>query len=88
MNAAPTSNGPHTGLILALTVNGLAVSSYPDMAAVAQRAEEYRFDSAWLCDHFLTVSPDDYARDAGITADTGETGSRARGASVALWATA
>jgi len=49
-------NAPHVGLILALTVNGLAVSSYPDMAAVSRTAEGYGFDSVWLCDHFLTVS--------------------------------
>jgi hypothetical protein len=30
---APASSDPHVGLILALTVNGLAVSSYPDMVA-------------------------------------------------------
>ena len=29
------------GLILALTVNGLAVSSYPDMVTVSQTAERY-----------------------------------------------
>jgi probable F420-dependent oxidoreductase len=63
---------PHIGLILALTVNGLAVSNYPDMAAVSQTAEDYGFDSVWLCDHFLTVSPDDYVMDAGIA--TGESG--------------
>lgn len=54
------------GLILALTVNGLAVSAYPDMVAVSQKAEGYDFDSVWLCDHFLTISPDDYVKDAGI----------------------
>jgi probable F420-dependent oxidoreductase len=66
---APGSNGPHVGLILALTVNGLAVSTYPDMVAVSQAAEKYGFDSVWLCDHFLTVSPDDYVKDAGINAE-------------------
>jgi probable F420-dependent oxidoreductase len=65
---------PHVGLILALTVNGLAVSSYPDMAAVSQTAEGYGFDSVWLCDHFLTVSPDDYVMDAGITGEAGQGG--------------
>ncbi|ORX19144.1 LLM class F420-dependent oxidoreductase [Mycobacterium szulgai] len=59
------------GLILALTVNGLAVSNYPDMVTVSQSAEEYGFDSVWLCDHFLTISPDDYVKDAGIAADSG-----------------
>jgi len=61
----------HVGLILALTVNGLAVSNYPDMVTVSQSAEEYGFDSVWLCDHFLTISPDDYVKDAGIAADSG-----------------
>lgn len=36
------------------------------MAAVAQKAERFGFDSVWLCDHFLTISPDDYVKDAGI----------------------
>ena len=67
MNATPAPSGPYVGLILALTVNGLAVSSYPDMVTVAQTAEQYGFDSVWLCDHFLTISPDDYVKDAGIT---------------------
>jgi hypothetical protein len=34
----PTSSGPHVGLILALTVNGLAVSTYPDTVRVATRS--------------------------------------------------
>ncbi|OBJ65739.1 TIGR03619 family F420-dependent LLM class oxidoreductase [Mycobacterium asiaticum] len=68
-----TAGGTRVGLILALTVNGLAVSAYPDIVAVSQRAEGYGFDSVWLCDHFLTISPDDYVRDAGITADTSGT---------------
>ena len=42
----------HVGLILALTVNGLAVSAYRDMVAVCQTAESGGFDSVWLCDHF------------------------------------
>ncbi len=57
---------------MALTVNGLAVSSYPDMVAVSQTAERYGFDSVWLCDHFLTISADDYVMDAGITGEAGE----------------
>ncbi|MHA7652998.1 LLM class flavin-dependent oxidoreductase [Mycobacterium sp. ML4] len=57
------------GLILALTVNGLAVSAYRDMVAVSQQAERYGFDSVWLCDHFLTISPDDYVKDAGIAGE-------------------
>ncbi len=55
------------GLILALTVNGLAVSAYRDMVTVSRKAEQYGFDSVWLCDHFLTISPDDYVKDAGIS---------------------
>ena len=66
-----TSN-THVGLILALTVNGLAVSAYRDMVAVCQTAESGGFDSVWLCDHFLTISPDDYVKDAGIADDSNE----------------
>ena len=66
-DAAETA-APHFGLILALTINGLAVSHYPDMVRVSQIAEGYDFGSIWLCDHFLTTSPDDYVQDAGITA--------------------
>ncbi len=72
------SNDPHFGLVLALTVNGLAVSSYPDMVAVSRAAEHYGFDSIWLCDHFLTVSPDDYVKDAGIGGQSSEAGRDAR----------
>ncbi len=57
----------HFGLILALTINGLAVSHYPEMVRVSNIAESYGFDSIWLCDHFLTTSPEDYVQDAGIT---------------------
>lgn len=60
------TSGTRIGLILALTVNGLAVSAYRDMVTVAQKAERYGFDSVWLCDHFLTISPDDYVKDSGI----------------------
>ena len=63
---------------MALTVNGLAVSSYPDMVAVSQTAERYGFDSVWLCDHFLTISADDYVMDAGITGEAGEQAPDAR----------
>lgn len=59
------------GLILALTINGLAVSAYRDMVAVSQQAEQCGFDSVWLCDHFLTISPDDYVKDAGIGGESG-----------------
>lgn len=55
------------GLILALTINGLAVSRYPEMVRVSNIAESYGFDSIWLCDHFLTTSAEDYVQDAGIT---------------------
>lgn len=58
----------HVGLILALTVRGLAVASYPAMRQVARAAEALGFDSVWLCDHFLTLAPAAYARDAGIRA--------------------
>jgi probable F420-dependent oxidoreductase len=57
---------PHCGLILALTIRGLAVGSYEQMRQVAAKAEELGFDSVWLCDHFLTLAPDDYVEDAGI----------------------
>ncbi len=56
----------HFGLILALTVRGLAVGSYETMRGVARTAEALGFDSVWLCDHFLTLAPDAYAKDAGI----------------------
>ena len=56
----------HFGLILALTIRGLAVTSYDDMRRVAGLAEELGFDSIWLCDHFLTLDPDAYVDDAGI----------------------
>lgn len=56
----------HVGLILALTIRGLAVASYETLRDVARTAEALAFDSVWLCDHFLTLAPDAYARDAGI----------------------
>ena len=62
-------DGPHFGLILALVTHGLAISEYPEMVRVANIAESYGFGSVWLCDHFLTLSPDDYAQDAGIGGD-------------------
>ncbi|MTD54733.1 TIGR03619 family F420-dependent LLM class oxidoreductase [Amycolatopsis pithecellobii] len=71
---------PHIGLILALTIRGLSVGNYPDMARVARVAESHGFDSVWLCDHFLTLSPDDYVRDAGITGGA-EAGASAEGPS-------
>ena len=56
----------HVGVILALTIRGLAVASYDDMRHVAARAESLGFDSIWLCDHFLTLAPDAYVANAGI----------------------
>ena len=72
MGHVPNRKAPRIGLILALTVNGLAVSDYRDMVRVSKAAEQYGFDSIWLCDHFLTLSPDEYVKDAGITADRGD----------------
>lgn len=63
---AEDTGSPHIGLILALTIRGLAVSSYPEMRRVAGAAEELQYDSIWLCDHFLTLAPEAYAGDAGI----------------------
>lgn len=60
---------PQVGLILALTVRGLALGDYPSLTCAALAAERLGFDSVWLCDHFLTLSPGEYARDAGIAAD-------------------
>lgn len=62
----PATAEGHFGLILALTIRGLAVGSYETMRRVAQTSEELGFDSVWLCDHFLTLEPDTYAKDAGI----------------------
>jgi len=61
----------HVGLILALTIRGLAVTSYEEMRRAAALAEELGFDSIWLCDHFLTLAPDAYGEDAGIARDGG-----------------
>jgi probable F420-dependent oxidoreductase len=61
----------HFGLILALTIRGLAVTSYEEMRRVAGLAEELGFDSVWLCDHFLTLAPDAYATGAGMAGDAG-----------------
>jgi probable F420-dependent oxidoreductase len=62
----PAADGTHFGLILALTIRGLAVGRYGEMREVAARAEGLPFDSVWLCDHFLTLAPDAYAHDAGV----------------------
>src|SRR5690242_13287172 len=56
----------HVGLILALTIRGLAVTRYDEMRRAAALAEELGFDSIWLCDHFLTLAPAAYVEDAGI----------------------
>ncbi|HEY3480288.1 MAG TPA: LLM class flavin-dependent oxidoreductase, partial [Streptomyces sp.] len=74
-------DGPHVGLILALTIRGLSVGNYPDMTRVARAAESHGFDSVWLCDHFLTLSPDDYVRDAGIADDVSGAAPAAQGPS-------
>ncbi|ABL05419.1 LLM class flavin-dependent oxidoreductase [Mycobacterium ulcerans] len=65
----PQHGGPQFGLILALMTQGLAISDYPDMVRVSTLAESYGFDSVWLCDHFLTLSPDDYVTQAGISGE-------------------
>lgn len=84
-NEIASSHGdPHFGLILALTINGLAISEYRDMVQVSQTAESYGFDSVWLCDHFLTLSPDDYVKDAGITGDSDEGSASGRPKSMPL----
>jgi len=57
------------GLIMALTIRGLAVGNFEDMKTVAQEAEQLGFDSIWLCDHFLTIDPGSYAKDAGFDKD-------------------
>jgi probable F420-dependent oxidoreductase len=64
----------HFGLILALTIRGLAVGSYDTMQRVAATAEELGFDSIWLCDHFLTLAADHYVEDAGIKTGDGPRG--------------
>jgi probable F420-dependent oxidoreductase len=64
----------HFGLVLALTIRGLAVTSYPEMRRVAGLAEALGFDSIWLCDHFLTLAPTAYVEDAGIAGRTGAGG--------------
>lgn len=61
----------HFGLVLALTIRGLAVTSYEAMRRVASRAEALGFDSVWLCDHFLTLAPAAYVEDAGIAGGAG-----------------
>ena len=74
----------HVGLILALTIRGLAVTSYGEMRKVARRAEALGFDSVWLCDHFLTLAPDAYVEDAGIAGAAGGGPGRDEGRSMPL----
>ncbi|MBI3699128.1 MAG: LLM class flavin-dependent oxidoreductase [Afipia sp.] len=59
-------SGSEFGLILALTIRGLAIHSYKDMRRVVKDADRLKFDSVWLCDHFLTLSPDHYTTQAGV----------------------
>jgi alkanesulfonate monooxygenase SsuD/methylene tetrahydromethanopterin reductase-like flavin-dependent oxidoreductase (luciferase family) len=77
-------DGPHFGLILALMTEGLAISEYPEMVRVANIAESYGFSSAWLCDHFLTLSPDDYVKHAGISGGDGQRQEKTRPATMPL----
>ena len=67
----PPRQDLHFGLILALTIRGLAVTSYEEMRRIAALAETLGFDSVWLCDHFLTLPPDSYVEDAGIAGAAG-----------------
>jgi alkanesulfonate monooxygenase SsuD/methylene tetrahydromethanopterin reductase-like flavin-dependent oxidoreductase (luciferase family) len=77
-------DGPHFGLILALMTEGLAISEYPEMVRVANIAESYGFGSIWLCDHFLTLSPDDYVQHAGISGVDGQRQGKTRPATMPL----
>ena len=77
-------DGPHFGLILALVAHGLAISEYPEMVRVANIAESYGFGSVWLCDHFLTLSPDDYVEQAGVTGAYGQPQGKTRPATMPL----
>jgi probable F420-dependent oxidoreductase len=77
-------DGPHFGLILALVTQGLAISEYPEMVRVSNIAESYGFGSIWLCDHFLTLSPDDYVQHAGIIGEDGQRQGKTRPATMPL----
>jgi probable F420-dependent oxidoreductase len=77
-------DGPHFGLILALVAHGLAISEYPEMVRVANIAEGYGFGSVWLCDHFLTLSPDDYVGQAGVIGAYGQPQGKTRPATMPL----
>lgn len=61
-----TQDKLHVGLILALTIRGLAIQTYADMRRVVRSADQLNLDSVWLCDHFLTLSPDHYTTQAGV----------------------
>lgn len=54
------------GLILALTIRGLALGTYEDIRRVGVTAEQLGFDSLWMCDHFLTLDPDAYAGELNL----------------------
>jgi len=77
-------DGPHFGLILALVAHGLSISEYPEMVRVANVAESYGFGSVWLCDHFLTLSPDDYVEQAGVIGEYGQPQGKTRPATMPL----
>ena len=77
-------DGPHFGLILALVAHGLSISEYPEMVRVANVAESYGFGSVWLCDHFLTLSPDDYVDQAGVIGEYGQPQGKTRPATMPL----
>jgi probable F420-dependent oxidoreductase len=77
-------DGPHFGLILALVAHGLSISEYPEMVRVANIAERYGFGSVWLCDHFLTLSPDDYVEQAGVIGEYGQPQGNTRPATMPL----
>src|SRR6476620_3965217 len=76
--------GPHFGLILALTVNGLAISEYPEMVRMSSIAAGYGFGSVCLCAPCLTLSPDAYVKHAGISGEDGQRRGRTRPASMPL----
>jgi probable F420-dependent oxidoreductase len=83
-NAQLQHGGPHFGLILALVTHGLAISEYPEMVRVANIAERNGFGSVWLCDHFLTLSPDDYVEQAGVIGEYGQPQGKTRPATMPL----
>jgi probable F420-dependent oxidoreductase len=83
-DAQSQHDGPRFGLILALVAHGLAISEYPEMIRVANIAEGYGFGSVWLCDHFLTLSPDDYVEQAGVIDAHGQPQGKTRPATMPL----